>query len=143
MNDKPLPYITAALLCESVIEEKNGTLSIVRIADRMEYQVTGMPEGYVPVLQFQGLLALKSGPAKGNFKVEIKTARPTGKVSPEVISIPVQLNGGDHGFNVKLSFVLTVHEEGLHWFDVYFDGELLTRIPFTVVRKSEPEQKTN
>jgi hypothetical protein len=39
---KPRPYVTAALLCERVIQEKDESLSIVRIIDNIQYQLQGI-----------------------------------------------------------------------------------------------------
>jgi hypothetical protein len=37
-----------------------------------------------------------------------------------------------------LNFVLGIENEGLYWFDVVFDDEVLTRIPLTVVQEPAP-----
>jgi hypothetical protein len=39
------------------------------------------------------------------------------------------MEGGEHGFNAKINFGLGVKNLGLLWFDVTWNGELLTRIP--------------
>jgi uncharacterized protein DUF6941 len=135
--DKPLPYINAALLCESVIEEKNGSLTVVRIADKVEMKVAGLPEGYKPIIAIKGLLSLKSGPVKGDFNIEIRIVRPNGEVKKDRILVPFKLLGEDQGSNIILNISLGIEEEGLHWFDVYFEGQLLTRMPLTVVRTQE------
>ncbi len=118
--DKPRPYILAALLCENVIEDKTGSLSVIRIADKVEFETQGMPEGYKPV-------------------IAIKVMRPNGEQKGAPITLPtVKLLGGDQGSNTILNLNLGVEDEGLHWFDIYFQDDLLTRIPLTVVRKQEP-----
>ena len=40
--DKPRPYVTAAMLCEKVIQEKDESITIVRIADTLQYSVEGV-----------------------------------------------------------------------------------------------------
>jgi hypothetical protein len=136
--DKPKPYITAALLCENLIEAKDGSLTVIRIADRLEYVLEGVPAGLKPMLNIKGLLALKSGPVKGEFVVVIRLIRPNGMEKEPITLPPITLLGGDQGQNVILNIALGVEEEGLHWFDVYFDGDLLTRIPLMVLRKQMP-----
>jgi len=139
--EKPLPYISAALLAETIIEDKSGSITVVRIADRVEYQVQGLPAGYKPVINIKGLLSLKSGPAKGEFKLRISIVRPNGEQQGNALVLPdFVLRGGDHGQNFILNFGIGVQEEGLHWFDVYLDEVLLTRIPLMIVQTQEARE---
>jgi len=137
--DKPRPYLTAALLCEKVLEEKNGTLSIIHIADRMGYRTVGMPEGMRPATQVSGLVCLKSGPVTGEHVIKIFVENPVGK-RQEIYSMPVKLMGKDHGQNIIVNMTFAIEHDGLYWFDVVFDDEVLTRIPLMVVQESEPKQ---
>jgi len=137
-----LPFVTAALICENVIEEKTGSLTVVRIADRIDYEVEGMPQGMKPAISLKGLLSLKSGSLKGDFTVRIQAVRPSGEKRGDPIVVPVKLLGGDHGVNTILNITLGVEEEGLHWFDVYFENDLISRIPLMLVqRQRQPELK--
>jgi hypothetical protein len=142
MDKRPLPYLAAALLCDRVLEGKDGSLTLVRIVDRVELQYPkgGLPEGVRPQLQISGLVSIKSGPLKGDFALTINLVRPTGDVSENTLSWPVKLLGEDQGQNLVLSMTLILKEEGLHWFDVFFEGELLTRIPLMVVRGQSETQ---
>ncbi len=138
--DKPRPYITAALLCERVLQEKDGTLSVIRIADRVEYRLQGAPEGVKPIIGISGLVCLKSGPVMGDHTVRVVVERPGGD-RKEAYSLPVKLLGKDHGQNVSMNIALGIEQEGLHWFDVLFDEDLLTRIPLMVVQRQEQRQE--
>lgn len=137
--DKPHPYLTAALLCEKVLEEKSGTMSLIRIADALTYSLVGMPQGYQPVVQFSGLVCLKSGPVTGDHVVKIVAENPVGE-RQELYSLPVKLMGKDHGQNLLLNLTLAIQHDGLHWFDVIFDDDVLTRIPLTVGQAAPPAQ---
>lgn len=142
--DKPRPYVTAALLCEKVLQEKEGSLSLIRIADNIQYRPVGAPEGVKPIINIQGLVGLKSGPVKGNHTMKIVVERPSGE-RKEVFSQPVTFLGRDHGQNLILNVGLAIEQDGLYWFDVMFDDEVLTRIPLMVIRLQEQagtEQKT-
>ena len=37
--DKPRPYVTAALLCEKVLQEKDESITLIRIIDRLQYRL--------------------------------------------------------------------------------------------------------
>lgn len=58
--DKPHPYVTAALLWEKVLQEKDETVTLVRIADRIRYRLEaqGLPEGIKPIIAIEGLVSL-------------------------------------------------------------------------------------
>jgi hypothetical protein len=135
--DKPLPYVTAALLCERVLHEKDETLSLVRVIDRLQYAV---PEGIKPMIQIQGLVSVKSGLVTGDHTIKIIAEKPKGD-RKEVVNFPVKLLGKDQGQNLILNIGLGIEQDGLHWFDVLFDGELLTRIPLMVTPLPEETPK--
>lgn len=141
--EKQRPYITAAMLCEKVLEEKNGSLSIIHVADRLGYRAISLPPGMEvpantrPLAELSGLISLKSGPLQGDFKLTLVVERPDGKRN-EAFSHSVKLTGNDQGQNIILNLAIAIELDGLYWFDVIFDGDLLTRIPLTVAREPEP-----
>lgn len=137
--EKPRPYVTAALLCEKVLEEKNGTISVIRIADRLGYHATGMPQGMKPGVQISGLVCLKSGPVAGDHVIKIVLESPSAK-RQEIYSLPVTLKGRDHGQNVILNMTFGIEQDGFYWFDVIFDDDVLTRIPLMVAQDPAPVQ---
>ena len=129
------PYLTAALLCEKVLQEKDGILSAIRIVDRIIATAQGSqpPEQMPPVpVNITALLMLKSGEARGSYTVKIQPVAPSGFRSTEV-SWPIFLEGEDRGANVVLQIVFQATEEGVYWFEVNLKEELLTRIPLRVV----------
>jgi len=146
MDQKPLPYVTAALLCERVLQEADGTVSIIRIADRLQYRVEGLPmQGLPPdtkpIVNVQGLVSLKSGPIVGDHTIKVAVQRPSGE-RKYIHSQPVKFLGKDHGANLILTLGLGIEQDGLYWFDVFFDDVLLTQIPLVVtpLPKQEPVQ---
>jgi hypothetical protein len=137
--DKPRPYVTAALLCEKVLQEKDETLTLVRIADRVQYSVQGVPKDVKPMVAIQGLVAIKSGPVTGDHTIKIFAEKPNGE-RKQVHSMPLKLLGKDHGQNIILSIGIGVEADGIYWIDVVFDDELLTRVPLTITRLEESGQ---
>lgn len=133
--DKPRPYVTAALLCEKVLQEKDESLTLVRIADRLQYSVQGvgvaLPEGLKPVINIEGLVSIKSGPVTGDHTIDIFLQRPNGD-RKAVATFAVKFLGQDHSQNLILKMGVGIQEDGLYWFDVFFDGEVLTKIPLMV-----------
>ena len=132
--DKPRPYLTAALLCEKVLQENNGSVSLIRIADKLSYKSIGMPQGMTPVARIAGFIGLKSGPVIGEHVIKIIAENPLGK-RQEVATFPVKFEGKDHGQNLIVHLNLGIENDGLCWFDVVIDDEVLTRIPLIVARE--------
>ena len=141
MDDRARPYLTAALLCERVLQEVNGTLSAIRIIDKVEFEARNLPAGMKPSIQLTGLVSLKSGPAVGEFTLSVRAINPKGE-SKELYSGPIKLLGNDNGGNLILMLTLAIENEGLHWFDVLVDGEILSRIPLMLVRKQQVPTET-
>jgi len=129
------PFLTAALFCERVLQEKDGVLSAIRIIDRLTHTRTGpdAPDA-MPAFQVQIsiLTAFKSGDVKGKQELIIKGTSPSGKALP-VISVPLLFEGGERGTNVNIGYAFQAEEEGLYWFDVTLNGTIYTRIPLRII----------
>jgi len=139
-----LPYINAALLCERIIQEKEGTLSAIRIIDRLEFGLlTNNPEleklNVRPAVPISALIAIKSGPVTGKFNLNIDGVKPSGKTK-HLLTLPFELKGEHEGQNFIVNIMQGTEEEGLHWFEIRLDETLLTKIPLMLVRKIEPEK---
>ena len=143
------PFVAAACFCEQVLQEDDGVLSAIRIVDT--YTIPPLPPGVdVPpdgtrgVILVKGLISLKSGDVAGSGNVALilhKINGETTRLSPEG-GWPAVLQGGEHGFNIKLQFGLGVKNFGLLWFDVTWNDELLTRIPLRLQQGESPEVAT-
>lgn len=129
------PYVRVAGLCERVLQEKDGVLSIIRLIDRFTITTSGpaapaeMPPSNV---QFAIVIGLTSGALRGKYNLRIVPTTPAGKKLSE-LSAGVLLEGEDRGVNVVLNGQMPVSEEGLYWFDVFAEEQLLTRIPLRLL----------
>ena len=146
MESKVRPYITAALFCEKVLTETDGSISAIRIADKVTLQMQGppgmqpmpLPPGTptpVPIFDLTCFVALKSGsetPERYTLRLTFKS--PTGKIQGNPVEHAVHLLGKDHGQNFIVRYYIAAQEEGVHWVHVSVDDEELTRIPLIVVR---------
>jgi hypothetical protein len=142
MPDTPLPYLNAALICEKVLLEQDGSVSVIRIADKVQMQVpSGLPPEANPPVNLNCLISIKSGPVTGDHKVSILMITPSGSDRGKSIEQPVKLLGKDQGQNFIFPFILGVNEEGLYWLVVLFDDIELTRVPLMVVRTLLPAEQ--
>lgn len=138
------PFVQLAAVCELVLQEKDGVSSAIRIVDTITTEVPpSLPENFKPTISFSVAVFLKSGDLKGKSQVSLKLRRPSGK-GTDVGSWEVLMNGGEHGANIVAKVQLHVNEFGVFWFDVYWNGDLLTSIPLKLLQNSAaPELGTS
>jgi hypothetical protein len=78
------------------------------------------------------------------FTAEYRASSPSGKVL-SIQTLTVRIAGGETGHTHVLSFDLAPARmsEGVHWFDILIDGEVVTRVPVKVVHAPgiPPSQK--
>jgi hypothetical protein len=132
------PYLAAACLCERVLEEKDGVLSAIRMVDRIMVQgvvppgVEAPPMPAIPI-QLTALISFKNGAARGSARLTLQPRSPSDFKLPGP-SFPILFEGDeDRGVNIRFLVQFQAQEEGLYWFDVLLDEELLTRMPLRVV----------
>lgn len=139
------PYVAVATLCERVLEEKDGVLSLIRVVDRFNVETFGGATAPAEMLsrlvpQTTLALVLKSGGYRGTMKVTVRVRRPNGEYAAQPkIEAPAVFDGGEQGVAMILTMPLPVWESGLHWVDVEADGRLLTRVPLRVEVRSTPD----
>ena len=128
------PYIQMAGLCEQVIEDKTGALSLIRIIDTITHTEArpDAPAEMPPVpYPMKMVIMLKAGRARGRHELKIIPELPSGEVKPPLVR-SVQMEGEERGVNNIINMVFTFTMEGLYWFNIYLDDSLLTRIPLRV-----------
>ncbi len=129
------PYLNAAVICEKVLQEKDETLSVIRMVDRFNVTVNalGSPERLPPIpINLTVLISLKSGKARGRSTVKLRIESPSGLKLPDQL-LPVLFEGEDRGVNLVLNLSLVIDQEGVYWFDVLLEEQLLTRMPLRTV----------
>jgi len=142
------PYATAAVLCENVLDEKDGRVSCIRILDVIEINTTLLAEALrpgdpmftlpTPSLQLTGLLILKSGDFVGKKLLRINVYKPSGDLmtpeGPTLDALPLLFEGGERGVQIILKFNIKAETEGLYLIEAVIDeGEAIARIPLRVV----------
>lgn len=131
------PYVAMAVLCERVLEERDGTLSIIRVVDRITQTVMAASDAALPpvIVSLSAVVSLKSGSARGSHKLAVRPETPLGVRLSET-STSVLLEGEDRGAGFTLTLAnLVLDQEGLYWFDVLLDDAVITRMPLRIVRQ--------
>jgi len=128
------PYVQLACLCDQVIEDKSGALSLIRIIDTLTRTASGpnIPEEMPPFQQTLTLvLALKSGNARGRNTLTIKPELPNGETK-DPLYFTVHFEGEERGTNTILQLNFPFDYEGLYWFEIWLADQHLTSIPLRV-----------
>jgi hypothetical protein len=129
------PYLKAAVLCENVIEGKDGVLSLIRVIDRVTLTAAGpqAPEEMPPVQrELKLVLMFISGRARGTHSAELKVEKPDGDIRGGW-SGSVFLEGEDRGANLVIQINFTFELQGLYWFHLFVDDSLMTKLPFRLI----------
>jgi hypothetical protein len=139
MSDHPMrPYVQVAAICQTPMQETNGLFSVVRIMDRV--QVAGVTDEMqpAPLNQLSLVVILKSGEMSGKYVLKIVLQVPSGARLPP-LETPVLFERDERGVLLCTPLALVATEEGLYWFDVMIEQEVLTRIPLRVMyQKQQP-----
>lgn len=138
LKDKPEygPYLCAAIFCERALEEKDNTLSLIRIVDRVTRTVMSQsppkkmePFGYNLSL----VIILKTGENHGTTEIEIIPSKPdNSKLSAWQQTINLEqpsYKGGNIVANISIQF----DQPGVWWFEVWINRQLRTKIPLEVI----------
>lgn len=129
------PFVAAALICERVLQEKDNVLSLIRVIDQLTHTIVGpsMPDELPKVsYNLTFFLAFKSGRARGRQDVSLIMEDPSG-IRNRVMSQSIQLEGENRGANLVIQSNITFNAEGIYWFDVLLEEQLVTRMPFKVM----------
>ncbi len=128
------PYVQVAAFCDQTIEDKQGSLSLIRLIDTLTHAERGpeAPREMPPVpYKLTLVVCVKAGRARGRGEVRVVPEMPSGEMKDPLL-LTVHLEGDDRGQNLIFNINMTFTLEGLHWFNVYYDDALLTRVPFRV-----------
>jgi hypothetical protein len=111
------PFVQAAVICEKVIEERDGTLTLVRIIDRYMTLATGpaAPTTMEPVtVQVAYVLSLRAGAARGRHTVTIELEKPSGQTE-RLLNRDVNFSAAHMVANLIVNAQLNCEHEGIYW----------------------------
>lgn len=128
------PYLNMAVLCEKVLREQDGVMSVIRVADRI--MITPPPDApeEMPPTSLNLMLAvvLRAGVMHGQMNLRMTLTTPGG-VENQIGTVPVLFEGQDRGVNLVTNLNLTVGEQGLYWISIYLEAQMLTRVPLRIM----------
>src|SRR5690348_2104133 len=127
------PHVAVATLCDRVLHEQDGALSLIRIVDR--FTISGATEQMPPAqVQTTLVIVFRTGAlAVGAYMIKIRLIHPNAAASL-VTEHRAFFDGREEAsVNLIASLNLMLKEEGLYWIDVLFEDALVTRIPMRVL----------
>ena len=146
------PYVASAFLCENVLREAGGVLSAIRIVD--QFNVPEVPPDSleakieVSILAYALITLKPRGKKAEKHTMRVLVRRPSGVEKAFPLGsegeeeIELALGGGSSGANVVIRFTLDPRGEmGLYHLVLLIDGEILTKIPFTLRVQESAKQE--
>jgi hypothetical protein len=132
MPDTGGRYLSIATLCEKILTEADGAISLIRVFDRYTVPAPS-PEGPNPTIPANVVLAFRSGIYRGPATIKFRTISPSEDLLG-AIEFPVQFEGdNERGTLLMFNMGFSPQEQGLYWFEVLLDEDLVTRIPLRVI----------
>jgi len=126
------PYLAYAVICERVLRETDGAISLIRIIDRFTIQGSS-PVSPPTTLTFWLAVLFRRGFPRGVMNLTVQPVSPSGKSLP-AMTFPLHFEGDEeHGSDLALQVNLLAHEDGLYWFEIRLAEQLATRVPLRVV----------
>lgn len=129
------PYVAVAALCEKVLQDNEGRMSMINVVDRWTVNTSGpdapeqMPQATITATM---VLVFKSGLFRGAASVKVVVIKPNGERGPEV-TFPALFEGEDRGVGIISNTNFVLDEPGLYWINVYVQDELKTRMPLRLI----------
>jgi hypothetical protein len=118
-----------------MLREVDGVASVIRVIDRLthtEAKPDAPPEMPPVTYAMKLVIMLIPGSALGRHDLKIERELPSG-FRDKPITMTVQMEGSNRGANIVMDVTMTFPLEGLYWFNLYLDDNLMTRVPFQVL----------
>ncbi len=126
------PFLQVAVLCESVLREVDGRISLIRLVDQLN--VAGaMKEMQPQPVSLHMVVGFKAGMAHGKYTVRIIGRLPQSGSELIAAEQGVYFEGQDRGVNAVFFLNMLMPEEGVFWFDVLLEGVPVTRVPLRIM----------
>ena len=130
------PFLSCAVLCEKVLEERDGVKSAIRIIDRVTRTAVGPnpPEIMEPFrYDLAMLIKMKSGSARGMHRLGVQMVKPSGEAEPPMINSVMFEGEEDRGVDLMAQLAIQLDQVGIYWFYLTLNDAILTKIPLRVI----------
>lgn len=125
------PYLTTAVLCQAILQEANGQISLIRLTDSIMVQGPLKDMQPIPIV-LHAVVSFRAGFVHGKFEINV-TGRTPSQNEFLTVSQSVYFEGEDRGVNAIFVLQMLLPEDGVYWFDVRLQGAIVTRMPLRVL----------
>jgi hypothetical protein len=132
------PYLKLGTICERVLEEKNGMLSLIRMVDRFTITATGEePPDQLPrgLKSLTIIMSWVSG--LGSHEAAFNIISPSGETQRSPQSWSFTLDAINQGHNIIVTLPVSISKEGVYWIEFILNDQVKSRIPFQVIYKRQ------
>jgi len=132
------PYLKLGTICERVLDEKDGVLSLIRIVDRFTITVTGKepPDQLPRVLRLLTIIMSWVG-GLGSHEAAFNIISPGGETQRSPQSWSFTLDAISRGHNIIITLPVSMPKEGVYWIEFILNDQVKSRIPFQVIYKRQ------
>lgn len=139
MPEEPFrPFVQVATICQNVLQERDGTLSLIRILDNIEVPPSDVYGDKALVQNITAVVVLRCGSLQGDYDLKIVPHCPRGHVV-STAPIKASFKGQEQEVRIVKPLTFVADVEGLYWFQVSLGNDLLSCIPLKVSFKSVPK----
>lgn len=138
------PYVNYAAICERVLREADGVLSLIRIIDQVTVTVMAaasvdltVPPALAPPappIAVTFVLGLKSPDPAEAVPIKVRIDTPSEFRWPE-FETTTDLPGDEQGAVIVLPMQIPVQDDGVYWFVVEIAGEIATQVPLRISKQ--------
>lgn len=141
-KDLPRPWLKVGVLCEKVLQERDGVVSLIRIVDRFTVTKAGPePPQEMPEYDAHLYVVMIFSGGLGNFEAQLRIVHPDGKetLTP---TMPFFVDSLERGHQIVGDLHITFKKEGLYYIEFMLDNDVVGRTPFRVIyqRVKQPPQ---
>jgi len=125
-----LPHLGVAAICEKVMKEQDGVISMIRMIDT--FNIKGDAKKLPPgVISFEIYVAFKSGEALGERTLELVSYSPSGEKGKSQKK-KIGFEGGESGVGTIFRVTMTINETGIYWFHIKLNRKDVSKIPLRI-----------
>lgn len=130
------PFLDAALICEGIVLEKDGTYSAIRLINRITFHDLTVKKDVLVEMPLSILIGFKAGNLKDTRDLSIYVTNPSQK--RELLQgwpspFQIEFTGDDTGVVIPISgFYLRYDVDGTYWIDIILGGKRFSRLPLTL-----------
>lgn len=128
------PYLKLGAICERILEEKDGVLSLIRIVDRFTITITGkeppdqLPHVVKPLTIIMGWVG-----GLGSHEAAFNIISPGGETQRSPQSWSFTLDAINRGHNIIVTLPVRIAKAGVYWIEFILNDQVKSRIPFQVL----------